>query len=109
MAPVANIVVIQITGIVLINGCLAILAFVFVGLMVKMHPAEFNPINKQPLSNELLQPQQNPNMGYYYNNNNNPNPGNYYNNNNPNPGYYYNNNNPNPSDVYGTPQYAGYF
>ncbi|CAF1548837.1 unnamed protein product [Rotaria sordida] len=97
MAPVANIVVIQITGIVLINGCLAILAFVFVGLMVKMHPAEFNPINKQPLSNEMLQPQQNPNMGYYYNNNN------------PNPGYYYNNINPNPSDVYATPQYAGYF
>ncbi|CAF0916518.1 unnamed protein product [Rotaria sp. Silwood1] len=77
MPAIANVVISQLAGFVLINTCLAILSFVFFVLIIRMFPDMFdpnlannpnNPNNKQPLPNDMQQ-QQNQNVGYYYNNN----------------------------------------
>ncbi|CAF4241867.1 unnamed protein product [Rotaria sp. Silwood2] len=99
MIPCANIVVTQAAGLVLINTCLAILAFVFLVLAMHMFPDTFNPNNpntKQPLPNEMRQEQQTQNEGYYYSNDNS------------NAGYYANNNNPNAYYPYILPQHVVY-
>ncbi|CAF4794707.1 unnamed protein product, partial [Rotaria sp. Silwood2] len=97
MIPCANIVVTQAAGLVLINTCLAILAFVFLVLAMHMFPDTFNPNNpntKQPLPNEMRQEQQTQNEGYNYSNDNS------------NAGYYANNNNPNAYYPYILPQHV---
>lgn len=74
MAPVANIVVSQITGIVFINTCLTILCFVLIPIGLSLFPEAFNPQddrNKQPLPKEMKQEQQNQNFPPYYATNNN--------------------------------------
>jgi hypothetical protein len=70
MPPVASAMVLQITGIAIINICLAILAIVLIPILINMFPAAFdpnNPNNKQHLSDQRQQEQQYQNGGYYNN------------------------------------------
>ena len=78
IAPVADVLVLQITGLAIINLCLAILSFVLLPVLMRMFPATFdptNPYNKPPLSYQREQEQQFPNGGYYVTN---PDPNAYY-------------------------------
>ena len=68
IAPVADILVFQITGIAIMNVCLVILAIVIIPILIFMFPAAFdqsNPQNKQHLSDQREEERQNPNGGYY--------------------------------------------
>ncbi len=72
LPTIANIAVAQITGIAVINVCLAILAIVFIPVFMNMFPATSDPNNsnnKQPVSNGMPYEQQMQNGGYYPNNN----------------------------------------
>lgn len=80
LSYVGDRVVSQISGIAVINVCLAVLAIVIIPVLAKMFPQGFdpnNPNNKQPLANH---PQQEPQMqnGGYAPDNNNMQPSTYY-------------------------------
>jgi hypothetical protein len=68
--PVASVMVVQITGLAIINMCLGILSVVLIPIFIKMFPAAFdssNPQNAQNLSDQRKQEQDYQN-GVYYNN-----------------------------------------
>jgi len=79
IAPVANIVVSQITGIAVINICLAILAFVFIPILAQYKASVIDDPNaKQSLPNDMQQPPMQVQNGGYYMDNSNPMPYNAY-------------------------------
>ena len=66
--PVANVMVVQITGIAIMNVCLLILCIVMIPILIYMFPTAFdqsNPENKQRLGDQREQERQNENGGYY--------------------------------------------